>query len=202
MWKSDLPSEIIAGTTVEWVDEATTAGINKTISSPNWTLEYFLRTNTASEGHIATGTQYSNSTGWQFTISATDSAGFIAGNWFWVARAFNSGDVFEIGSYGYVHFHASTTEEYFKQITAERQILKTNRSGFQMPQWVKKAGVRNECLDTWVYSYAAMCLYISKFNRNTVWEQLENKINKPDDVVKQKKGTIRTSRKNDFVTNW
>ena len=98
MWKSDLPSEIIAGTTIEWVDEATTAGINETISSPDWTLEYFLRTNTASEGHIATGTQYSNSTGWQFTISATDSAGFDAGNWFWSARAFKSGKVFEIGS--------------------------------------------------------------------------------------------------------
>ena len=98
MWKSDLPTEIIAGTTIEWVDEATTAGINKTISSPDWTLEYFLRTNTASEGHISTGTQYQNSTGWQFTISATDSAGFIAGNWFWVARAFKSSDVFEIGS--------------------------------------------------------------------------------------------------------
>ena len=98
MWKSDLPSEIVAGTTIEWVDEATTAGINETISSPDWTLEYFLRTNTASEGHIATGTQYSNSTGWQFTISATDSAGFDAGNWFWSARAFKSGKVFEIGS--------------------------------------------------------------------------------------------------------
>ena len=98
MWKSDLPTEIIAGTTIEWVDEATTAGINKTISSPDWTLEYFLRTNTASEGHIATGTQYQNSTGWQFTISATDSAGFDAGNWFWSARAFKSGKVFEIGS--------------------------------------------------------------------------------------------------------
>ena len=98
MWKSDLPSEIVAGTTIEWVDEATTAGINATISSPNWTLEYFLRTNTASEGHIATGTQYQNSTGWQFTISATDSAGFDAGNWFWSARAFKSGKVFEIGS--------------------------------------------------------------------------------------------------------
>ena len=98
MWKSDLPSEIIAGTTIEWVDEATTAGINETISSPDWTLEYFLRTNTASEGHIATGTQYSNSTGWQFTISATDSAGFDAGNWFWSARAFKSGKVFEIGN--------------------------------------------------------------------------------------------------------
>tara|TARA_Y100000817_G_scaffold313968_1_gene311382 strand:- start:10 stop:591 length:582 start_codon:yes stop_codon:yes gene_type:complete len=98
MWKSDLPSEIVAGTTIEWVDEATTAGINETISSPDWTLEYFLRTNTASEGHIATGTQYQNSTGWQFTISATDSAGFDAGNWFWSARAFKSGKVFEIGS--------------------------------------------------------------------------------------------------------
>ena len=98
MWKSDLPSEIVAGTTIEWVDEATTAGINEIISSPDWTLEYFLRTNTASEGHIATGTQYQNSTGWQFTISATDSAGFDAGNWFWSARAFKSGKVFEIGS--------------------------------------------------------------------------------------------------------
>ena len=98
MWKSDLPSIIIAGTTIEWVDEATTAGINETISSPDWTLEYYLRTNTASEGHTATGTQYANSTGWQFTISATDSAGFDAGNWFWAARAFKSGKVFEIGT--------------------------------------------------------------------------------------------------------
>ena len=98
MWKSDLPSEIVAGTTIEWVDEATTAGINETISSPDWTLEYFLRTNTASEGHISTGTQYQNSTGWQFTISATDSAGFASGDWFWSARAFKSGKVFEIGS--------------------------------------------------------------------------------------------------------
>ena len=45
MWKSDLPSVITAGTTIEWVDEATTAGINETISSPDWTLEYYLRTN-------------------------------------------------------------------------------------------------------------------------------------------------------------
>ena len=98
MWKSDLPSEIIAGTTVEWVDEATTAGIDETISSPDWTLEYFLRTNTSSEGHIATGTQYSNSTGWQFTISATDSAGFIAGDWFFNAEVSKGAEKYVIGS--------------------------------------------------------------------------------------------------------
>jgi len=98
MFKSDLPSIIVAGTTIEWVDEATTAGINKTISSPDWTLEYYLRTNTGGEGHTVTGTQYANSTGWQFTISSTDSANFDAGNWFWAARAFKSGKVFEIGT--------------------------------------------------------------------------------------------------------
>ena len=98
MFKSDLHSIIVAGTTIEWLDEATTAGINETISSPDWTLEYYLRTNTASEGHTVTGTQYANSTGWQFTISSTDSANFDAGNWFWAARAFKSGKVFEIGT--------------------------------------------------------------------------------------------------------
>ena len=98
MFKSDLPSIIVAGTTIEWVDEATTAGINETISSPDWTLEYYLRTNTGGEGHTVTGTQYENSTGWQFTISSTDSANFDAGNWFWAARAFKSGKVFEIGT--------------------------------------------------------------------------------------------------------
>ena len=108
----------------------------------------------------------------------------------------------KIGSAGYIHFHASTSEEYFKQITAERQILKTNKSGFQVPQWVKKGNTRNECLDTWVYSYAAMCFYISKFNRNTVWQQLENKMNKADNVDKPKRATIKTAPKKDFVNSW
>ena len=98
MFKSDLPSIIVAGTTIEWVDKATTAGINESITSPDWILEYYLRTNTASEGHTVQGTQYSNSTGWQFTISATDSAAFDAGNWYWAARAFKSGKVFELGT--------------------------------------------------------------------------------------------------------
>tara|TARA_R100000655_G_scaffold5295_1_gene16354 strand:- start:530 stop:1111 length:582 start_codon:yes stop_codon:yes gene_type:complete len=98
MFKSDLPTIIVAGTTVEWVDEATVAGINETISAPDWTLEYYLRTNTASEGHTATGTQYSASTGWEFSISAADSANFDAGNWFWAARAFKGSKVFEIGT--------------------------------------------------------------------------------------------------------
>ena len=37
--------------------------------------------------------------------------------------------------------------------------------------------------------------------KNSVAKELFSKKYKPR-VVKQKKGTIRTSRKNDFVTNW
>ena len=57
-------------------------------------------------------------------------------------------------------------------------------------------------MDTWVYSYAAMCFYISKFNRNTVWQQLENKLNEDDNVVKPKRATIKRTSTNNFVNNW
>ena len=97
MWKSDLPYEITAGTTIKWVDEATSAGLNQIISSPDWTLKYYLRTNAGNEGHTATGTQYSNSSGWEFTISATDSAGFDAGDWYWSAIATKDSEVFILG---------------------------------------------------------------------------------------------------------
>ena len=95
MFKSDLPSIIVAGTTIEWVDKATTAGINESITSPDWTLEYYLRTNTAGEGHTSVGSAYN--TGWQFTISATDSAGFDAGDWYWCAIVSKSGEKFKLG---------------------------------------------------------------------------------------------------------
>ena len=98
MWISNLPSIITAGTTIEWVDDATTAGINKNIFAPDWTLEYYLRTNKYDQAHTATGIQYQNSTGWEFVINANQSSNFAAGDWFWAARAFNSGNVFEIGT--------------------------------------------------------------------------------------------------------
>ena len=82
MFQSDIPKTI--------VDEI--------ITSTDWTLEYYLRTNTASEGLTTTGTQYQNTTGWKFTITATQSNELAAGTYYWAARAFKSGKVFEIGS--------------------------------------------------------------------------------------------------------
>ena len=97
MWKSDLPYEITAGTTIKWVDESTTRGLNQVISSPDWTLKYYLRTNKLGGAYTATGTQYQSSTGWEFTISASDTGSLEPGDWFWSAIATKGSEVFLLG---------------------------------------------------------------------------------------------------------
>ena len=91
----NIPSEIRAGDTVKWRDDSTTDVFGNDIDSGSWTLKYYLRTNTASEGHTSTGSVYS--TGWEFTISASDSAGFDAGTWYWQAIATKGSEKITLG---------------------------------------------------------------------------------------------------------
>ena len=92
----NIPSEIRAGDTVKWRDDSTTDVFSNDINSSTWTLKYYLRTNTASEGHISTGSAFGE--GWEFTISATDSALFEAGTWYWQSIAEKSGEKITLGS--------------------------------------------------------------------------------------------------------
>ena len=85
----NIPAQIRAGDTVTWRDEAARDNLGNAIDSGSWSLTYYLRTNTASEGAIVTGTAYG--AGWQFTIAQATSAGFDAGQWYWQAEARNSG---------------------------------------------------------------------------------------------------------------
>lgn len=91
-----IPSQIQAGDTITWRDDATVDNLGNPIDSDSWTLTYYLRTNTATEGAIVTGTAYG--TGWQFTISQATTASFVAGRWYWQAEARNSGVHHTIGS--------------------------------------------------------------------------------------------------------
>ena len=81
----NIPSAIRAGDTVKWRDESTTDVFGNEITSENWTLKYYLRTNARPQGHTATGSVYES--GWEFTISATDSASFEPGTWYFQAVA-------------------------------------------------------------------------------------------------------------------
>jgi len=81
----NIPATIRAGDTVKWRDVAGVDNLGNEISSATWTLTYYLRTNTASEGATVTGTAYG--TGWEFTIAASTSTAFDAGQWYWQAIA-------------------------------------------------------------------------------------------------------------------
>ena len=59
-------------------------------------MKFYLRTNTASEGHTATGSTYG--TGWEFSISASDSSAFDAGDWFWNCEVSKGSDKYIVGS--------------------------------------------------------------------------------------------------------
>lgn len=56
---------------------------------------------------------------------------------------------------GYCHFSLDRGPEYFKQLTAEKVVTKYHK-GQPRREWTKPDQARNEALDCWVYSYAAL----------------------------------------------
>ena len=92
----NIPSTIRAGDTVKWRDDASVDVFGNEVTSSDWTLKYYLRTNTASEGATVTGSAYG--TGWQFTIAASTTSGFDAGNWYWQAIATKDSESLTLGN--------------------------------------------------------------------------------------------------------
>lgn len=66
------------------------------IDSGSWSLSYYLRTNTATDGATVVGTAYG--TGWEFAIAAATSVAFDAGQWYWQAVATKTGSTVTLGS--------------------------------------------------------------------------------------------------------
>ena len=83
-----IPKQIRAGDIVQWRDNSTTDVFGEPISSPDWTVTYYLRTN-ASEGATVTSTAYTD--GWQFTIASSTTVNFASGDWYFQAVADKSG---------------------------------------------------------------------------------------------------------------
>lgn len=75
---------------------------------------------------------------------------------------------------GYLHFHNQLDPEYFQQLTAEKQVMRFHR-GFPIREWVKKANARNESTDTMVYAYAGLHRLYQRYDRRTIWDQLEKR---------------------------
>ena len=108
---------------------------------------------------------------------------------------------------GYLHFHSGLDEEYFKQLTAEKQVIRYVK-GFPVREWVKKASARNEALDTLVYAYAGLHRLYQRKDRRTIWDQLEERGRNKDEIVDNKKeesslrSRRRVSKPKKFVSQW
>lgn len=109
---------------------------------------------------------------------------------------------------GFVHFHAELPPDYFEQLTAERLVTRYVK-GFPVREWTKKSGARNEALDTFVYGLAAMQALYMRYNRKTIWDQLENRVvpkvtaaEQPVELQKLARRARVVRPSNSFVQNW
>ena len=75
---------------MQWRDAPTTDAMGQPINSSSYSLTYYLRTNTASEGATSSGVV--DGSGWRFTISSQVSTGFDAGDWYFQAIAVSLAD--------------------------------------------------------------------------------------------------------------
>lgn len=80
-----VPDLIYAGDTVVFDVPAFKDAIGTSISSGTYTLTWYARTNTASEGATIVGTAEGD--GWRVTVPAATTTGFNAGLWTWQAIA-------------------------------------------------------------------------------------------------------------------
>ena len=170
-----IPQTIRAGDFIQWNIPASQDYYGNSISSPDWSVVYYLRTNTGPVGATVNSSAYND--GFKFTIASNVTATFTSGNWYYQAVANKSG--------------------------AEKQVLKY-KNGYQERVWVKKSNARNEALDEMVYAWAAYQRLLQKYDRRTIYDQFERKIN-PNMPLKETKVDLnqtKSAKKSNFVANW
>jgi phage terminase large subunit GpA-like protein len=103
---------------------------------------------------------------------------------------------------GYLHFGLAATQEYFEQLTAERKVTRFNRAGMPSSEYVKKSNARNEALDTCVYSVAALHLLYRRFDRRTIWDQLQARLEGGLEGRRPSVASTQKAAASSFVSGW
>ena len=85
-----FPQSIRAGDFIQWNIPASQDYYGNSISSPDWSVVYYLRTNTGPVGSTISSSAYND--GFKFEIASNVTATFTAGNWYYQAVATKSGN--------------------------------------------------------------------------------------------------------------
>ena len=84
-----FPSPIRAGDFIQWNIPASQDYYGNSISSPDWSVVYYLRTNTGPVGATISSSVYND--GFKFEIASNVTATFTEGDWYYQAIANKSG---------------------------------------------------------------------------------------------------------------
>jgi phage terminase large subunit GpA-like protein len=100
-----------------------------------------------------------------------------------------------------LHFHAQTTEEYFKQFTGEKKVLKKSGRG---TQYVQKKNQNVEALDCAVYAYSALNHLYQRYPRSKFFQIFTNKLLNPTNSSGKKTLNLRNSATptKGYVNQW
>ena len=100
---------------------------------------------------------------------------------------------------GFCHFGQNATDEYLAGLTSERLIPKMVK-GFTVLEWHQHYA-RNEPLDLEVYCLAALELLKRRYNRATMWDQLEAGLTKAAPETTRRR-PAPAPRPGGFVSGW
>jgi phage terminase large subunit GpA-like protein len=104
---------------------------------------------------------------------------------------------------GKIHFHAETTEEYFKELTGEYRTQKTNSKGYPVSTYEKKPNQAVEKLDCCVYAYSAYSLLLKTTIKGKFFEEWTKKL--LNSLKPSSENTLKsrnTMPKQSYVNQW
>ena len=106
---------------------------------------------------------------------------------------------------GYCHFHQRFDDEHFRQLTAEKQVIRYHK-GYPKRGWIKTR-TRNEALDVRIYAIAALA--ILNVNLDNIAKRYFSDIDKDEDlqVSRERANPLANPRaaarrKGGFANNW
>lgn len=114
----NIPTELVAGDSLTWIDVATTDNQGNSIDSGSWTLAYAIKGNSN-----LTLSSTTSGNGWSTTISATQSALLSPGSYAWHAYATSGASRVTLGQ---------------GSITIKTNIAAINSSGFDGRSQIKQ----------------------------------------------------------------
>ncbi|MBS0368420.1 MAG: hypothetical protein JSS57_04365 [Proteobacteria bacterium] len=120
----NIPQTLTSGNSATWSDSAWLSPGGALYSPPTYTLTYEIR----GPGAALTLQAVQSGTGWETTLTATDSAGLTAGLWWWEAILIGGRDhrSADAGELRIVASLASITGPYDGRTQAERDLEAVN----------------------------------------------------------------------------